>query len=263
VNVVTLALPGDPDTLTGGYLYARRLSRALRRSGLQVDPLRLDERFPFPDERALGHAATALAALPDGAAVLLDGLALGAMPAVVAAERERLRVVALVHHPLALETGLDIEVAATLERSEREALAAVHHVIATSPWTGGMLQSRYAVSAERLTVAEPGIDPAPPARGSGGPGLCLLCVATLIPRKGHDLLLDALAPLSRRTDWQLLCIGSTDRDPQHARRLDQRVRRHGLQGRVHFAGEVNPAALQRHFHEADAFVLETHLEGCG
>ena len=105
-----------------------------------------------------------LAAIPDGATVLVDGLALGALPDEIARERERLRVIALVHHPLAAETGLDPAVAAALEDSERRALAAVRFVVVTGRGTAAAL-AQYGVAPERIAVVEPGTDRAPLARG--------------------------------------------------------------------------------------------------
>ena len=90
---------------------------------------RLAEGFPFPDQAALEAADRLLAAVPDGTLVVVDGLALGAMPAQAQAHAARLRLVALVHHPLALETGLDREKAQRLYDSERRALAAVRRVL--------------------------------------------------------------------------------------------------------------------------------------
>ena len=59
--------------------------------------------------------------------------------------------------------------------------------------------------------------------GSHG-ALSLLCVATLIPRKGHALLIEALAGLQDR-DWTLHCVGSTTRDAVTAGSVRAAIRR--------------------------------------
>ena len=74
---------------------------------------------------------------------------------------------------------------------EREVLAAAAAIITTSDWTRTTLSARYGLAA---VVAEPGVDAAPLAPGSAA-GDALLCVAAVTPGKGHDVLLDALAPL--------------------------------------------------------------------
>src|SRR6185436_6087887 len=99
----------------------------------------------------------------------------------------------LVHHPLAEETGLDPETAASLEASERRALAAVRRVIVTSRNTATTL-SRYFVTPDRVAVVEPGTDPARLARvyrtsgAAADASVALLCVASLTPRKDHETL---------------------------------------------------------------------------
>ncbi len=55
--------------------------------------------------------------------------------------RRRVRLVALVHHPLALETGLSHEAAARLEQSERASLQSARHVFVTSEATAAALAS--------------------------------------------------------------------------------------------------------------------------
>jgi glycosyltransferase involved in cell wall biosynthesis len=202
-----------------------------------------------------------LAQIPDGSAVLIDGLALGAMPSEVEREAARLRLIALVHHPLAAETGIDLDTAVALEASERRALAAASLVVVTSRATAVALR-RYGVGPDRLVVVEPGTHRAPLARGSQGAILHLLCVAALIPRKGHEVLFRALAMMSN-LEWRLTCVGSLTRDPSTAERLRVRLRSDGLEDRVALAGEVDAAMLAALYDGADLFVLPTLHEGYG
>ena len=96
------AVPGDLNTLTGGYAYARRMLAELGAAGWDVRHLPLGEGFPDPTTQTLAHAYRLLASQPEGVPLLVDGLALGAMPGIAQALNERQPLVALVHHPLAL-----------------------------------------------------------------------------------------------------------------------------------------------------------------
>jgi glycosyltransferase involved in cell wall biosynthesis len=255
-------------TLTGGYAYDRRMAAELAARGWTVEIVELDEGFPFPSAQARLAAAAALARIPDGAVALVDGLALGALPDEIEAHRLRLALVALVHHPLALETGLDAGTAAALEASERRALAGVRLVVATSSATAAGL-AEYDVPPERIVVVPPGTD-RPEREGAQGERpadlahepIRLLCVATLTPRKGHDRLIRALARLRDR-DWRLTLVGSTDRDGETGERIRRLVHRSSLDDRVSFAGEAHGAALDEHYRQADVFVLPTFHEGYG
>jgi glycosyltransferase involved in cell wall biosynthesis len=258
---LVLLVPGSLESLTGGYTYDRRMMAALGSRGWSIAVRELDHSFPFPTSVAREHAVSVLAGIADGTTILVDGLALGALPGEIEHEAARLRFVALVHHPLAAETGLDPVKAAALETGERRALAAVRLVIVTSRATAGAL-AVYGVERHRVIVVEPGTDPAPLARGSPGGAVSLLCVATLIPRKGHEILLRALAALPD-LDWRLTCIGSLRRDPATAERVRERLRTEGLGDRVGLAGEVDAATLAAHYNRADVFVLATLYEGYG
>ncbi|MEM7221918.1 MAG: glycosyltransferase family 4 protein [Pseudomonadota bacterium] len=192
---------------------------------------------------------------------MVDGLALGALPEIAASQRERLRLVALVHHPLALEGGLDEGRRRHLEASERAALAATRRVIATSPATARALAA-YDVASARLRVVSPGCDPRRPAKGSGSAVLNLLCVATLTARKGHRLLLEALADLKDRA-WRLNLVGGADHEPATAARVRAAIDELGLRERVTLSGAVPPAALPACYDGADLFVLASEHEGYG
>ena len=221
------AVPGSLDTPTGGYAYDRRVIAELRSLGWRVEVLDLGEGFP---EAGDGVRARALAALLGHAGrepLVVDGLALGVLPEAAAALRGRRPVIALVHHPLALETGLAPARAEALRASERAALAAVRHVVVTSAATAELLAAGYNVPRERITVAPPGADRVRRASGGGGACVGLLAVGALVPRKGYDVLLAALARL-RDLDWRLVIVGDRDRSPPTAEAIAREVRRLGL-----------------------------------
>src|SRR3954468_6575003 len=260
-RALTLVVPGPLETCSGGYEYDRRIIAGLRRIGWAVDVRELDSSFPNPGTAALRDAREALASIPDWTPVVIDGLALGAMPDEVRRERKRLVLIGLVHHPLAREIGIDPAMAAQLEMSERNALSAVHRVVVTSRRTAAALAD-YDVEEERISVVEPGTEPAPIARGSGSDVVRLVAVGTLIPRKGYDVLFAALAGVPGR-HWHLTCAGSLERDPATASQLVRQLQELGLTGVVSLAGELDALALARVYDASDVFVLPTLYEGYG
>ena len=258
---LTVIVPGRLGTRTGGYEYDRRMIAGLRNRGWSVDVLELDETFPRPTAAALDAAAHVLAAIPDRATAVIDGLALGAMPAEVERETSRLRIVALVHLPLAAEIGIDRDTAARFESSERRALAAAALVVVTGKTTVTALAG-YGVGRDRIAIVEPGTDRVPLAHGSPAPPLHLISVAALCPGKGHDVLFRALAMVPEH-NWRLTCAGSLERHPPTLERLRAQLRADGLEDRVSLAGELDAAALAACYDSADVFVLATLHETYG
>ncbi|MDW5376588.1 glycosyltransferase family 4 protein [Halomonas sp. HP20-15] len=263
-HTLSLIVAGDPQQLTGGYVYDARIVAALREQGWQVTVVGLEGRFPEPDAKAARALEDALTGHADGARVVIDGLAMGGLPEVLARHAERLDLTALVHHPLADETGLDPAQRTRFTISETRALGAVGRVIVTSAFTARRLAD-FNVHAERITVIEPGVARAPlsPRATADCPGPTrLLCVATLTPRKGHEVLVEALARLADR-DWQATCIGGLDRDARHVRHVRERIADHRLDSRIELAGERAHDQLIEAYQEADLFVLPSHYEGYG
>jgi len=260
--LITFVIPGDLNTPTGGYVYDRRIIEGLRASGAGVEVRRVSTTFPFPDPAALREAARELASIPDGMLVVVDGLAGGAMPRNIEHEAGRLRIVALVHHPLAKETGLRMDQAAALAESERRALESVRHVIVTSAATSELLTREFGVDAAKVTVIEPGTDPAIRATGSPDRRVELLCVASITPRKGHMTLMRALGQLAD-LEWHLTCVGG-ERDHLTARSVKDEVGRQKIGDRVTFAGELRQAkGVDPYYDCADVFVMPTEYEGYG
>ena len=266
VGRVAFAVPGDLATPTGGYAYDRRMIAELRLLGWDVDVLDLGVGFPWPSPKVRAAALEQLAALPGGRGVVIDGLALGVLPEVEGLRRDH-PLVGLVHHPLALESGLDPADAEALRASERAALAAARRVVATSASTARIVVRDYGVAAERVTVAPPGNDRVRFAEGSRDGTPALLAVGAIVPRKGYDVLLDALAGLgdagSGGPPWRLTIAGDRTRDVGAAARLDAAIARHRLGDRVAVLGAVSAERLSELYVGADIFVLASRFEGYG
>ncbi|MCB1506724.1 MAG: glycosyltransferase family 4 protein [Hyphomicrobiaceae bacterium] len=257
---VIFAIPGDLASPTGGYAYDRRLLELFESYGLGARHLALPGSFPHPSKADLAETERLLAATSPNARLLIDGLAYGAMPADLIRRLDR-RIIALVHHPLALETGLDARRREALIASERAALALARHVIVTSDATRRMLIDDFGVADAKITVAEPGTDPAPRATGTGTP-IQLLSVGAVSPRKGYDILVAALAKL-KGSDWRLTIAGALDRDEQAVKALKANIDAAGLGDQITLAGTVVPATLSRFYESADLFVMPSLHEGYG
>ena len=253
-------VPGRIETRTGGYEYDRRMVAGLRALGWSAGIREIGGEFLCPSAGALTAAAGVLAALPDGALVVIDGLALGSMPEQIERESNRLRIVALVHLPLASEIGLDAATAAGVRDRERRALRASALVVVTGQSTIAVVEE-YGIQRSRIVLIEPGTDAAPIARGSGEGPLQLLCVATLNRGKGHAMLFRALAGVA--VDWRLTCAGSLTRDPETVRQLRRQLRSDRLDDRVMLTGEADAGALAAFYDAADLFVLATLHESYG
>lgn len=284
---IYFAIPGDPNTLTGGYGYDREIIAGLRRSGMMVIAIRLSGEFPQPSAKALAQTAKIFADLPDGATVIIDCLAFGVMDEIAAAENNRLHLIALCHHPLALETGVAPEQVNVLRQSETRALQAARAVLVTSAATQRLLIEDFAVPVEKITLAPPGTwrpqqakslqaksqaksQQAIPQKAIAQKYVArsapidrtpvLLTLATLTRRKGHDTLIAALATI-RHLRWRARFVGGMDFDPQWTAWLRAEVAHHGLEGRVEFVGSVQDPTEE--LSNADIFVLPSRFEGYG
>lgn len=258
---LTLAVPGDAEARTGGTLYDRHIAAELARTGWHVDWLTLAASFPFPSAADIDAAIQALAAVPAGDVLLIDGLALGALPAEPLAALGR-DFAALVHHPLAYETGLDADTARRLADTEKAALGLAAGIVTTSRQTASLLATAFDVAEAELTIVEPGTDPAPRSVGSGSDVVHFACLGSLTPRKAQDLLIEALASISD-LPWRCTMAGSAERDPAFARELGNIVAARGLEGRIDIRGEVAEAERDSLLSGADVFVLASRFEGYG
>ena len=262
VGEVAVAVPGDLATVTGGYGYDRRMVTELADLGWKIRLIDLGSDFPRPAPTTRAFAAAQLAALPRQSLVVVDGLAFGTLPETAQMLRESHRMVALVHHPLALETGQSAQESAALHASEQAALRCARHVVASSATTMRILAQEFEVPPERMTVVEPGTDkPVMRARARGAE-VSLLSVGAVVPRKGYDVLVAALARIAD-LPWSLAIIGDCTRSAVTACRLRAQIAQLGLAGRIILRGVVTADELASLYARSDLFVLPSRFEGYG
>ena len=259
---VTFAIPGDLATPTGGYGYAREVIAGLRARGWEVEVINLGDGFPHVDADQRAHARRRLLSTPKDVPVVVDGLALGVLADEAQAASRSHCLVGLVHHPLASETGLAPELANALRVSETRALAAVRHVTTTDHSTAAILSADYAVAPARISVALPGTRRmSRPQTLRQGP-VRILAVGAVVPRKGYDLLVRALAEL-REFDWHLTLVGDRTRSPEAVGELDRLISELGLAQQITCTGAVSSEQLDVLHVNADLFVQSSWFEGYG
>ena len=247
----------DPARPSGGNVYDRRLCDGLRSLGYDVPEHVVPGAWPWPEPSARRILRDALASVPDGGIVVIDGLLASTSPDAVVPESARLRIGVLVHLPLAETLGLGDPLDA--RQREEAVLGSAHAVITTSAWTRSRLLARYALDASRVHVAAPGADPAPLAPCEGAR---LLVVGAVTPIKGTDLLVDALTAVADRR-WTCDVAGSLEVDPWFAARVREQVRSAGLCDRLRFRGPLGGDALAERYAASDLLVSASRLETYG
>ncbi|MCA0328204.1 MAG: glycosyltransferase family 4 protein [Proteobacteria bacterium] len=257
---VAFLIPGDLTLPTGGYAYDRAVIRLLPEHGVDAIHVALPGAFPNPSAADLEDCAAVVAGLPDDCLLMIDGLAYGAMPEALIRGFNR-PIVALCHHPLALENGISADRAQALHASEARALALAAHVVVTSPLTGKILNGDFNVAEAKITVAEPGTARKNRATGSGETALNLLAVGSIVPRKGYGVLVEALATLRKR-NWRLRIVGAA-RALDTVNALQAQISRHGLDDRIQLLGAVRDRELDDFYEKADLFVMSSLFEGYG
>jgi glycosyltransferase involved in cell wall biosynthesis len=260
VTEAVFAIPGDLNTPTGGYVYDRKVMAALPAGGVAVRHLALPDGFPFPSEAALAETGRLLAAVPGNTPLVIDGLALGTFPTALL-EKVAAPIIALLHHPLGLETGLSPEQSRDMLAVEKTALTFARHVIVTSASTAETLAELGFAPPPPVTVAIPGTILGQRAKGSTD-GREIVSVGSVVPRKGYDILLAALAQL-RAEPWRCTIVGGLDRDPACAEALRAQIARNGLEDRIRLAGTLGAAEIGALLAGADIFALPSRYEGYG
>lgn len=251
-------------------MYDVRLLAGLRRDGWHVSEVTAPDPGPAPSPAALKRLDATLERIPDGAVVLADGLiATSAAPAVVP-HSDRLAVVILLHLPRAVALpgespagAAPIGHADAVADSEERVLAAAAGIITTSRWTASWLGRQPRLADLAVTVAPPGVDPAPIAAGApagSGAGPNLLFLGRIAAHKGIDVLVRALGLLGDMP-WQCWCVGPSDDAAD--RWIRSALAQANLSARVQLTGALTGSALADRMHATDLLVVPSRFETYG
>ncbi|MGI4977041.1 MAG: glycosyltransferase family 4 protein [Janthinobacterium lividum] len=244
-------VPPSPETAGGGSAYNRHLTAALRELGCSVATI------VTGDEAQARQGWDALAGT---ARAVIDGMVLPCFDA--GPDRQPWldgRAAALVHHPTALADPARRDL---VRAAERRILPHLACVVATSAGVGARLVAEFGAQPACVHVVEPGAGRFARTTGAGGGACHLLSVGRLAPRKGHDVLLHALARLPDLA-WRLTIAGDGHGDAAWAGRLGALVRELGMAERVRLLEHPSCAELARLWAAADLFALASRRETTG
>jgi phosphatidyl-myo-inositol dimannoside synthase len=150
---------------------------------------------------------------------------------------------------------------------QRVQLQAADRIVAVSRFTAGLVEQA-GVDRGRIHVIHPGCDaerfrPHPVDRvlrerllGPRAGGRVLLTVGNLVERKGHDMVIQALARVIRRIpDVTYLIVG----EGPYRGDLERLARVGGVRDHVVFAGQVDAADLPGVYALSDVFVMPSRV----
>jgi glycosyltransferase involved in cell wall biosynthesis len=262
--VLPLITLGDPNRLSGGYLYHLRMAEAAPANGAQIRFLSLPDRL-FPLAALRGPALLRRTEELRASAVLLDSIAAAFAGPALARRRLGVPLVAVLHQP---PGGIDHSTVRAFAqgRLDRLALRRANLLLAASDHLADQLVEA-GLAESRIRVVPPGRDVAPPPAGPlpdlrHGRRAAFLSVANWLPRKGILELVEAFARLPADAGT-LHLAGDEAADPRYAARVQARLAEGDLLGRVVRHGTLAQQDVAALYAAADVFVLPATREPYG
>jgi glycosyltransferase involved in cell wall biosynthesis len=269
---IALVVYGSLDLVSGGNLYDRMLVERLRASGHDVETVSMSPRGYLLDlARSLSPWLRRRIADESFDVVLEDELVHPSLAFAGRSRRSGRRArprVAVVHHLRSSEERPDWQ-NRLYRRVEKRYLESVDAFVFNSHTTRESVEALLSKKT-RNVVATPGGDrfrrrmerSEVEARAREEGPLRILFVGNLIPRKGLELLVEALASLKDHP-FSLDVVGSEEMDRSYAGRVRRLVETRGLSHRVRFHGSLDGESLEERFRRAQLFALPSTYEGFG
>jgi glycosyltransferase involved in cell wall biosynthesis len=259
---IGLIIYGSLDTMSGGYLYDRKLVESLRKRGDQIEVISLPRRNYAAHLMDNFHFR-----LPRGFDLIIEDEL--NHPSLLSANwgKHPYPVVSLVHnlHSLEPRSAWQNDLYQVVERSYLNSV------------DGFIFNSNTTCNAVQVLIGEqkPFIVANPPtdrfgsrlhenlirARANETNSLRLLFLGNVIPLKGLHVLLEALSHLT--FDFRLAVVGSLTVDPTYARKMQEKGNTCGLPSKVFFHGILDNDPLIERFEHAQVMVMPSSYEGFG
>jgi glycosyltransferase involved in cell wall biosynthesis len=262
--VAALVTLGDPGTLSGGYLYHRRLAELAAEQDARVVFVSFPE-LPFP--LALFNAPLVVRAARRRAAqvLVLDSIAAAFLGPWLTLRGPSMPIVGMLHQP---PGGIDYGPPRSFVQAGLDRLAYRHAKRLLLASDSLADQMRRSISRpERIFVLPPGRDVAAapaelPADVRHGRRAAFLSVGNWVERKGLLPLLDAFAMLEPKAAT-LHLVGATNSEPRYAERVRARLAQPDLTERVVVHGPLSTGEVAALYATSDAFVLPSLKEPYG
>jgi glycosyltransferase involved in cell wall biosynthesis len=258
---VHLVVPGNIHTLTGGYIYDKRMTDGLRLKGHQIQIHSLSGEDPFSSEERSGQCWERLRAVPKGETIIFDSLVFGAIPGFLKEINQNHIIIALIHLPLSysknyLNTRLE-----KLSVSEEEAFSYADRILVTSRFTMDLLVG-VGIDPYKIQVVLPGVEVF--TRKAGWPKLPrnFITVSNYTKNKGYALLIEAMKEI-RQLDWTLDCYGDKSFDPKHVGSLSRLIEKYRLTDRIFLHGPVSGKTLAETYVNSDLLIHPSEFETYG
>lgn len=265
---VTFVTEGDPQRISGGFLYERRLVELAPGHDAVVRWVSVPpRRYPLA---VVDGPAVLRDATTDADVVVIDSLASGTLgPWIALGGARSTPMVASVHQVPGGVVGSRAR-RTVRRRADHLAYARARRVVVPSELLAGELAAQ-GMARDRLVVVPPGRDVPEGAGAASGPPVgdlrsgrraAVLCVANWLAPKGILEVLDAVARLPEDA-VTLHLVGDEDVDPGFRDAVLSRLRRADLVDRVRHHGLVQPAAIDAWYAAADVFVMASSAEVYG
>ncbi len=263
---VGLIIYGSLETVSGGYLYDKQLVNYLTNEGDDVDIVslppgtyaeHLQDNFSADLRKRLQTA--------DYDILLQDELNHPSLFLLNGRLSKRYPIVAITHHLRVHEQHPAYKMP-FYRWVERTYLNSVDGFICNSQTTRQSIEALVRETRPHIISSPAGnrfADAPPrPAQERESSRLRILFVGNVIPRKGLDTLLTALAYLDRDR-FELHVVGNQDVDPAYMRLIDQLIAEFHLENNVTVTGTVSDDDLMVQYQWADVLVVPSTYEGFG
>lgn len=256
---IYLLFTGEYYSISGGYIYNRKLVENLKTFGVEVKLVQLSEKQVSDSPGTTENLELILSKIPTGSILLIDSLAFGSNHTLWKKYYHSQILVPLIHLPLFL--NIDFSSDFMIKEKELEALSFARHIIVTSSFTKLALEKE-GVSVSKISVIIPGVEVLTKKKHYPFFPRQFLCVSNINRYKNQLLLLTVLTRL-KHFDWILHLVGSTRTDPDYFYTILSFISANELDKKVVIHGELSGDRLFEKYSQSDLFLFPSTFETYG